>query len=127
MTALIILMLGFFAVIGIRWYAVRMQHGDDKLTLNTAISVAKVDSLDGQRCPVDGCSGGRCLHRRSDGSYVGYYDNVKNTIVGDKPKGYNEYTTMRIGHNTYRGARGTMIIRVKTKSGRITMSWVSGA
>ncbi len=126
MILFILACVGFFAILGVRWYAVRMQHGDDKLTLNTAISVSKINSSDGQSCPVDGCGGGDCAHRQSDGSYIGYFDNISNKVVGEKVYGYNEYTTMRVGEHRYTGGRGTKIIRVKTKDGSMKLSWVDG-
>ena len=103
---------------------VRVDHGNDSLTANTAESVARINSNNGLNCPVDG-SDGRCPHWTSSG-YVAYYDNVGNTIVGEKPYGYNEDSTMVIDGKKYYGDPGTMVIKVVCSEGKITLSWEEG-
>ena len=44
----------FLAWCGYRWYQVRLAHGNDSLRVNTALSVACINSSNGDDCPVDG-------------------------------------------------------------------------
>ena len=44
----------FLAWCGYRWYQVRLAHGNDSLRVNTALSVARINSSNGDDCPVDG-------------------------------------------------------------------------
>lgn len=110
---------------GYGWYHRRVARGDDALKLNTCESVAKVNSLNGVQCPVNGCSGQDCVHH-IDGGYIGYYDNVSNTIIADKPEGYNESTVLKIGDQTYNGKPGTLVIEVKVVNGTLQYRWVKG-
>ncbi|MBR3203298.1 MAG: hypothetical protein IKF60_06905 [Solobacterium sp.] len=122
----IILMAAVYFFLGGNWMKLRMDHGNDSLAANTADSVARVNSNNGLNCVVDGCgSSGHCPHWSSLG-YIGYFDNIGNKIVGEKPKGYNEYSTMEIGRQQYHGEPGTMVIKVIAKEGEIVVSWELG-
>ena len=122
----IVLMAAVYFFLGGNWMKLRMDHGNDSLAANTADSVARVNSNNGLNCVVDGCgSSGHCPHWSSLG-YIGYFDNIGNKIVGEKPKGYNEYSTMEIGRQQYHGEPGTMVIKVLAKEGEIVVSWELG-
>ena len=122
----IIIMAAVYFLWGGNWMKQRMNHGNDSLAANTADSVARINSNNGLNCVVDGCgSTGHCPHWTSTG-YIGYFDNVSNKIVGEKPKGYNEYSTMEIGKQQYHGDPGTMVIKVLAKEGQIVLSWELG-
>lgn len=120
----IVIMCVFFAGLYVRWHVNQQAKGDDALMENTADSVARINSNNGLNCPVDGSSG-PCPHWTSEG-WVAYYDNGINTIVGDKPRGYNEYTTMEINGIKYHGARNTMVIKVVCREGYMQLSWEKG-
>lgn len=109
------------------WLDLHMSLGNDALYVNTAESVAKVNSLDGVDCPVNECEKGtqNCTHYTSVG-YVGYFDSESNTIVGTKPKGYNSNANPKVDGTEYTGSVGTMVIRVTCKDGVITLDWVRG-
>ena len=122
----IVVMTAVYFFLGGNWMKLRMDHGNDSLAANTADSVARVNSNNGLNCVVDGCgSSGHCPHWSSLG-YIGYFDNIGNKIVGEKPKGYNEYSTMEIGRQQYHGEPGTMVIKVIAKEGEIVVSWELG-
>lgn len=122
----IVVMAAVYFFLGGNWMKLRMDHGNDSLAANTADSVARVNSNNGLNCVVDGCgSSGHCPHWSSLG-YIGYFDNIGNKIVGEKPKGYNEYSTMEIGRQQYHGEPGTMVIKVIAKEGEIVVSWELG-
>lgn len=122
----IVVMAAVYFFLGGNWMKLRMDHGNDSLAANTADSVARVNSNNGLNCVVDGCgSSGHCPHWSSLG-YIGYFDNIGNKIVGEKPKGYNEYSTMEIGRQQYHGEPGTMVIKVMAKEGEIVVSWELG-
>ena len=122
----IVVMAAVYFFLGGNWMKLRMDHGNDSLAANTADSVARVNSNNGLNCVVDGCgSSGHCPHWSSLG-YIGYFDNIGNKIVGEKPKGYNEYSTMEIGRQQYHGEPGTMVIKVLAKEGEIVVSWELG-
>ena len=122
----IIIMTAIYFFLGGNWMKIRMNHGNDSLAANTADSVARINSNNGLNCVVDGCgSSGHCPHWSSLG-YIGYFDNIGNKIVGEKPKGYNEYSTMEIGRNQFHGDPGTMVIKVIAKEGEIVVSWELG-
>lgn len=122
----IIIMTAIYFFLGGNWMKIRMNHGNDSLAANTADSVARINSNNGLNCVVDGCgSSGHCPHWSSLG-YIGYFDNIGNKIVGEKPKGYNEYSTMEIGKNQFHGDPGTMVIKVIAKEGEIVVSWELG-
>ena len=122
----IVVMAAIYVFWGGSWMKYRMNHGNDSLAANTAESVARVNSNNGMNCVVDGCgSTGHCPHWSSQG-YIGYFDNIGNKIVGDRPKGYNEYQTMEIGRQQYHGEPGTMVIRVLAKDGEMILSWELG-
>jgi len=101
-----------------------MENGNDSLMANTAESIALVNSSNGLNCPVCG-NEGHCQHWTSEG-YIGYFDNISNTIVGEIPKGYNENTTMEIDGKMYYGDRYTMVLQVKTSEEHLTVSWQKG-
>lgn len=105
-----------------------VSNGNDSLYANTAESVAKVNSLNGINCPVNDCgnSDGTCMHHTSLG-YIGYFDSVTNTIVGEKVKGYNSDDNPDIDGVSYTGIRGTMILRITCENSEITLDWVSGS
>ncbi|MBQ9328007.1 MAG: hypothetical protein IJ225_05680 [Solobacterium sp.] len=122
----IVLMAAVYFFLGGSWMKIRMNHGNDSLAVNTADSVARINSNNGLNCVVDGCgSSGHCPHWSSIG-YIGYFDNVANKIVGEKPKGYNEYSTMEIDRNQFHGDPGTMVIKVIAKEGEMVLSWELG-
>ena len=122
----IVVMAAVYFFLGGNWMKLRMDHGNDSLAANTADSVARVNSNNGLNCVVDGCgSSGHCPHWSSLG-YIGYFDNIGNKIVGEKPKGYNEYSTMEIGRQQYHGEPGMMVIKVMAKEGEIVVSWELG-
>ena len=126
LTVAIFVMLGIYFLLGGNWMLVRMEHGNDGLMANTADSIARVNSNNGMNCVVDGCgSTGYCPHYSTIG-YIGYFDNIGNIIVGEKPKGYNEYNKMEIGKNTYYGDPGTMVLKVVAREGEVTVSWEKG-
>ncbi|NCB32313.1 MAG: hypothetical protein EOM64_00280 [Erysipelotrichia bacterium] len=108
-------------------YLVRQQaKGDDALMVNTADSIARVNSNNGLNCVVNDCaSQGVCTHHQDDG-YTGYFDNKTNTIAGILPYGYNEYTVMEADGQEYYGAVNTMVIKVTAEEGVIQVSWVPG-
>lgn len=122
----IIIMAAIYFLWGGNWMKLRMNHGNDSLAANTADSVARINSNNGLNCCVDGCgSTGHCPHWSSIG-YIGYFDHIGNKIVGEKPEGYNEYSTMEIGRQQFHGAPGTMVIKVIAKEGEIVVSWELG-
>jgi hypothetical protein len=126
LVALIAVMTLFFAFEGMHFLDMQQRKGNDALRENTAISVARVNSNNGMNCVVDGCgSTGYCPHYSTIG-YIGYFDNIGNIIVGEKPKGYNEYNKMEIGKNTYYGDPGTMVLKVVAREGEVTVSWEKG-
>lgn len=104
-----------------------VSAGNDGLYANTALSVAKVNSLNGIQCPVNECEKANeiCTHYTSQG-YIGYFDGESNTIVGYKPKGYNSSSELEIDGQEYTGAVGTMVIRVTCNEGDIKLDWVTG-
>lgn len=106
------------------WLSNKFSKGSDSFTLNTCETVAKINSSNGIDCPVNGCSGGYCTHKEGS-SYVGYYDNVKNTIVADKVKGYNYKDNPTVAGKEFKGLSKTMIIKVTTGNGQIKYEWVS--
>ncbi len=126
LVAAITIMALIYLAMGGNWMRIRMNHGNDGLMANTADSIARINSNNGQNCCVDGCgSTGHCPHYTTIG-YVGYFDNIGNKIVGEKPKGYNEYTKMEIHGHDYYGEPGTMVIKVVAKEGNMVLSWELG-
>ena len=118
----------FLGYKGITWYIDSMAKGDDALMVNTAESVARINSNNGMNCVVNKCasnSNGQCPHQWGEG-YVGYFDNVSNTIVESKPPGYNQAKVMTVGDQEYYGEINTMVIRVYVKPNHIELSWVLG-
>lgn len=109
------------------WLDSHMSTGNDALYANTALSVAKVNSLDGVDCPVNDCDNpsGECIHYTSMG-YVGYFDGETNKIVGNKLKGYNSNPNPVIDDKEYKGYTSTMVIRITCYNGDITLDWVKG-
>lgn len=109
------------------WLDNRTSLGNDALYANTALSIAKVNSLNGIQCPVNECEKGNqnCSHYSSEG-YIGYFDSETNTIIGYKPKGYNSSDNPKIDNKEFVGKRGTMVIRITCKDGKIILDWVLG-
>lgn len=104
----------------------KVNKGSDAFTLNTCESVTKVNSSNGMDCPVNDCTKGElCTHKAGD-YYVGYYDNVKNTIVGYKVSGYNYEDNPVIDDRVFNGNANTMIIKVTCGNGNISYEWVNG-
>lgn len=110
---------------GFSWYHRHVAVGNDNMKLNTCESVAKVNSLNGMQCPVNGCDGTNCTHHITDG-YIGFYDNVSNTIVGEKTQGYNESEKEVIGKEEYFGEVNSLVIEVKVINGELKYRWVKG-
>lgn len=111
---------------GFGWLGNKVNKGSDAFTLNTCESVTKVNSSNGMDCPVNDCTKGElCTHKAGD-YYVGYYDNVKNTIVGYKVSGYNYEDNPVIDGRVFNGLSNTMIIKVTCGNGNITYEWVKG-
>ena len=129
MIALIVLFAVFFLVNALDWYRTALAHGDDRLMVNTAESEARINSGAGVGCPVDGCSGGtgafRCVHWNGS-RYVGFYEHVTHKIIGTRPEGYNESAEMKTAVRTYYGKPGTMVIKVVTGGGTLSISWEAG-
>ena len=124
--AAIAVMALIYFLMGGNWMKERLNHGNDSLAVNTADSVARINSNNGMNCVVDGCgSTGHCPHWSSLG-YIGYFDHISNKIIGEKTKGYNEYSTMEIGRQQYHGDPGTMVIKVIARDGAIVLSWELG-
>lgn len=109
------------------WYDDKFSTGSDSLYLNTCESVAKVNSLNGQICPVNKCgnSEGNCVHHTSTG-YIGYFDSVSNTIVANKPSGYNLGDNPSIDGKQYSGEKSSLVLRVLVYDGNIYYDWVKG-
>lgn len=108
------------------WLGNKVNKGSDAFTLNTCESVTKVNSSNGFDCPVNDCAKGElCTHKAGD-YYVGYYDNVKNTIVGYKVSGYNYEDNPVIDGRVFNGNANTMIIKITCGNGNITYEWVKG-
>lgn len=109
------------------WLDDHMSLGNDGLYANTALSVAKVNSLNGVECPVNECQKANelCSHYTSQG-YIGYFDGETNTIIADKPKGYNSTSNPTIDGVEYKGEIGTMVLRVTCNNGDIILDWVKG-
>ena len=108
------------------WLADKSTSGNDRLLENTADSTARVNSLNGMDCPVDGCGrGALCTHKQGD-YYVGYFESVSHKIVAYPPKGYNQNYEMRIGKTKYYGDPGTMVIEIRCKEGVVELNWVKG-
>ncbi len=122
---LICIELFFVAKSALGWSNNKVSSGNDALTLNTCESVAKVNSLDGYDCPVNDCAKGEMCTHKVGNYYVGYYDNVSNTIVGNKVSGYNSGSNPTIDGKSFIGNPGTMIIKVTCGNGTITYEWVS--
>ncbi len=110
----------------LNWSNDKVGSGNDSLILNTCQSVTKINSLDGYDCPVNDCGKGLlCTHKVGD-YYIGYYDNISNTIVGNKVKGYNSEINPVIDGKSFMGNKNTMIIKVTCYNGNITYEWVLG-
>lgn len=127
LVVLITLMVLFFAYQGMEYLLGQQALGDDGLRANTAESVAMIDSDAGMRCPVRDCPSpnGNCVHKAGE-YYIGYFDDIQNTIVGSKPYGYNDSSHPKINGETYYGYPGTMVIRVMTGHGTIKLNWEAG-
>ena len=111
---------------GFGWLGNKVNKGSDSFTLNTCESVTKVNSSNGFDCPVNDCAkGDLCTHKAGD-YYVGYYDNIKNTIVGYKVSGYNYEDNPIIDDKVFNGNANTMIIKVTCGNGDIKYEWVKG-
>ena len=111
---------------GYGWLGNKVSKGSDAFTLNTCESVTKVNSSNGTDCPVNHCAkGSLCTHKAGD-NYVGYFDDVKNTIVGYKVSGYNYEDNPVIDGKVFKGNANTMIIKVTCGNGNITYEWVKG-
>ncbi len=108
------------------WLGDKASGGDDRFLENTAESVARVNSLNGMSCPVDGCMGNDCVHRQGS-YYVGYFDDISHKIFAYPKKGYNQNASMHIGKKKYYGEPGTMVIQVRCKDGTVELDWVEGA
>ena len=122
----IVLMAAVYFFLGGNWMRLRLEHGNDSLAANTADSIARINSNNGANCVVDNCgSSGHCPHWTNQG-YVGYFDNIGNIIVGTRPKGYNEYSTMEIGDRQFHGDPGTMVIKVTASEGEVIVTWELG-
>ena len=118
-----LLFLGFK---GVEWYYGTMKNGNDGLYVNTAQSLAIINSLNGAQCPVDGCGHAVfCTHRKGD-RFVGYYEPVSHKIVANPMKGYNQAKIMHVGEKKYSGDEGTMIIEVVCGNGEVELNWVKG-
>lgn len=122
---------GFFAFASYNWADVRYTHGNDDLRLNTADSVARINSNNGLNCVVhtcmDGSTGKKCVHYDvALKGYVGYFDAETNTIVGFKPKGYNENKKVCVKKHCIVAEPNTMVIQVVAKDNDIKLSWVKG-
>ncbi|MBP5279545.1 MAG: hypothetical protein J6Z03_03595 [Erysipelotrichaceae bacterium] len=127
MVALVLLipMLAFLGYKGLHWYYDNIVNGNDAHFVNTAESTARVNSLNGMQCPVDGGGGNNCHHLFGD-YYRGYYDSISHKIVGEKMEGYNQAETMKAGNTYYHGDVGTMIIEIDCQDGVIELKWVKG-
>lgn len=111
---------------GLIWYRNTLRIGDDNRMVNTAERVATINSMDGQHCVVNDCSRWPgCVHHEGNNS-MGYFDNVGNKIVGELPRGYNEYPTMTIGGQTWRGEPNSMVIQVVHEGDHYILRWVKG-
>lgn len=122
----IVLMSAFFVVLALEYPKQATAHRDDALMANTALSVARVNSNHGTGCVVNDCKGGNCPHRHGK-STIGYLDTMTNTIVGGRPKGYNEERRIRLDGKVYHGKTGTLVIEAKAdESGNVSLSWVKG-
>jgi hypothetical protein len=126
----IIIMLAFFVHLGIEWYHIHLAHGNDNMKENTAESTARINSANGTDCVIQDCPGtmeNPCPHYH-DHVFTGYWDIKTETIVADKPDGYNEAKDMSIGDETWYGDIGTMVIEVTSDGkGNIQLKWVKGA
>ncbi len=117
---------GYLLTKSLGWYCDKATGGDDSLLVNTADSTARVNSLNGQCCPVSDCgSYGECEHFKGQ-YYVGYYDDVTHHIVAYPKKGYNQNQEMHIKDKTYYGDPGTMVIEIRCRSGEVLLDWVKG-
>lgn len=116
---LIIVELLWYIANSFGWLNNKVSTGNDGLYENTALSVAKTNSLNGIQCPVNECEKGsvNCTHYTSQG-YIGYFDSVSNTIVGVKPKGYNS--------SSANGTIGQYVLRITCNEGDIKLDWVLG-
>lgn len=112
-------------IMGLQWYRVQVRTGNDRMLVNTAESVARMN-LVGHECMVKSCDGGVTCTHQSAGGYVGYFDHPTNSIQGTPGAGYNEYKVMTIGDRKYYGKPGTMVIRVVNHDGEPELSWVEG-
>lgn len=125
----ICIMILFFVLQGFGFLNHCVENGNDTLIANTAESVALINSNNGAECVVKDCggytNGKHCTHWNGYG-YVGYYDDVRNTFVADKPKGYNENPRVKIQNKRYYGARNTLVIKAEIKDGEVILSWVKG-
>lgn len=111
---------------GFGWLGNKVNKGNDAFTLNTCESVTKVNSSNGFDCPVNDCAKGElCTHKVGE-YYVGYFDDVKNTIVGYKVAGYNYEDNPKINGRVFKGLSNTMIIKVIVGNGTIEYEWVLG-
>ena len=111
---------------GFGWLGNKVNKGSDAFTLNTCESVTKVNSSNGFDCPVNDCAKGElCTHKVGE-YYIGYFDDVKNTIVGYKISGYNYEDNPVINGKVFKGLKGTMIIKVTCGNGDIKYEWVNG-
>ena len=111
---------------GFGWLGNKVNKGNDAFNLNTCESVTKVNSSNGFDCPVNDCAKGElCTHKVGE-YYVGYFDDVKNTIVGYKVAGYNYEDNPKINGRVFKGLSNTMIIKVIVGNGTIEYEWVLG-
>ncbi len=124
LTGIIVMVLVFGVIIG-KIVLDDQKKGDDNLRENNALSIALVESNNGSNCPLDGNSG-MCIHHTRDG-YVSYYDDISNTLVADKPMGYNSYHLMKIGETHYYGRPKTMVLVVVCKDQTVSVRWEEGS
>lgn len=125
LTVIVLILCFFFVREFFKYLEGQQALGNDALRANTAESVGVIDSDAGMTCPVRGCPGGNCVHRAGD-RYIGYFDDVTNTIIGEKTAGYNDSSHPKIEGHYYYGDPHTMVLRVVTGGGTLELNWETG-
>ena len=107
-----------------------MREGDDTFTMNTAKSVAIINSTGS--CLVPGCSGSGINHDAKhvdlEGNNYAFFDAIGNKMVEDCPEGYNEWITVTSSNGESLNAGvGTMVIKASRSGSSIdvTLTWVA--
>ena len=104
-------------IVGVSKYNLaKTAKGTDGLTMTTAEKVAMVN-----------IQGGGSVFSHPDGTEqlpnVGYFDTLTNSIVKEKPEGYNQYSIVSAGDTLYSGSPESLVIRVEYDGVTVQLRW----